>query len=141
VDRSGGAFGFEIRPLYLDDDLSQWAMSLPIEYKVPNKRVTKRILRDAFRDDFQRLGIDEVSTRLKLGMPAAVENLDVQVTKQVEEAIADEELQAHPLGHLLGSKMGLLLFDIYEHIFFRGWDHHSDTPPMDSLLFRVWPRS
>ena len=34
VDRSGGAFGFEIRPMYLEDDLSQWAMELPIDYKV-----------------------------------------------------------------------------------------------------------
>jgi len=49
VDRSAGAFGMEIRPLYLEDDLSQWAMELPIEYKVPNKETTKRILRDAFR--------------------------------------------------------------------------------------------
>ncbi|MDO9559601.1 MAG: asparagine synthase (glutamine-hydrolyzing) [Syntrophales bacterium] len=140
VDRSGGAFGFEIRPLYLDDDLSQWAMELPIEYKVPEKYVTKRILRDAFRDDFKKHHIEEVTTRLKLGMPAAVENLDIQVSKQVDRAITNDELHAHPLGHLLGSKKGLLLFDLYEHIFFRGWDHHSDTPPTGSLLSRVWPR-
>ncbi len=140
VDRSGGAFGFEIRPVYLDDDLSQWAMELPIDYKVPDKKTTKGILRDAFRDDFKRQGIHEVTTRLKMGMPSAVENLDARISAQVERAISDEEIRKHPLGNLLGSKMGLLLFDLFEHIFFRGWNHHSDTPPQGSLLSRVWPQ-
>lgn len=140
VDRSAGAFGFEIRPVYLDDDLSQWAMELPIEYKVPDKKTTKRILRDAFREDFEKQGIQEVTTRLKMGMPSAVENLDAEISRQVERAITDEEIRTHPEGDLIGSKMGLLLFDLFEHIFFKGWDHHSDTPPPGSLLSRVWPK-
>jgi len=140
VDRSGGAFGFEIRPLYLDDDLAQWAMELPIEYKVPDNKTTKKILRDTFREDFENLGIQEVTTRLKMGMPSAVANLDAKISEQVEGAITDEEIRKHPLSHLLDSKMGLLLFDLFEHIFFHGWDHHSDTPPPGSLLSRVWPQ-
>jgi asparagine synthase (glutamine-hydrolysing) len=140
VDRSGGAFGFEIRPLYLDDDLSQWAMELPIEYKVPDKKTTKKVLRDAFRGDFKNLGIQEVTTRLKMGMPSAVANLDAKILKQVEHAITDEEIRRHPLSHVLGSKMDLLLFDLFEHIFFQGWNHHSDNPPPGSLLSRVWPK-
>ncbi len=139
VDRSGGAFGFEIRPLYLDDDLSQWAMELPIEYKVPGKETTKRILRDAFREDFETQHIQEVTTRLKMGMPSAVANLDAKISEQVEHAITDEEIRRHPLSNLLDSKMGLLLFDLFEHIFFHGWDHHNDTPPPGSFLSRVWP--
>jgi asparagine synthase (glutamine-hydrolysing) len=140
VDRSGGAFGFEIRPLYLDDNLSQWAMELPIEYKVPDKRTTKKVLRDAFRGDFENLGIQEVTTRLKMGMPSAVANLDAKISEQVETTITDEEIRRHPLSRLMGSKMDLLLFDLFEHIFFYGWDHHSDTPPPRSFLSRVWPK-
>ncbi|MEI7451424.1 MAG: asparagine synthase (glutamine-hydrolyzing) [Desulfomonile sp.] len=139
VDRSAGAFGMEIRPLYLEDDLSQWAMSLPIEYKVPDKQTTKRILRDAFRQDFQELGLETVLTRQKMGMPSALSNLDKAVNEKIERAITSEDLVRHPHGAILGSKMNLLLFDLFEHIFFKGWDHHSDVPPQDSYLARVWP--
>lgn len=139
VDRSAGAFGMEIRPLYLEDDLSQWAMSLPIEYKVPDKQTTKRILRDAFRQDFQELGLETVLTRQKMGMPSALSILDKSVNEEVERAITSEDLTMHPHGTILGSKMNLLLFDLFEHIFFKGWDHHSDVPPQDSYLARVWP--
>jgi asparagine synthase (glutamine-hydrolysing) len=140
VDRSGGAFGFEIRPLYLDDDLSQWAMELPIEYKVPDKTTTKRILRDAFREEFKKHGIQEVTGRLKMGMPSALSNLEIKISKQVDQAIGEEEVRKHPLGLHLGSKMGLMIFDLFEHIFFRGWDHRSDSPPSSSLIARVWPK-
>jgi len=139
VDRSCGAFGFEIRPFYLEDDLSRWVMTLPIDFKVPDKINTKKILRDAFRDDYARIHLEEVVTRDKLGMPAALQKLDGLVGREVESAIAGEELNRHPLGRLLGSKMSLLLYDLFEHVFFKGWDHHSDMPPKGSFLARVWP--
>lgn len=139
VDRSAGAFGFEIRPVYLDDDLSQWAMELPIDFKVPDKKSTKVILRDAFAADFKRLGIDFVISRPKMGMPSAVETLDRMVSEAVEKAISEEELWRHPLSAVLGCKMNLLLFDLFEHIFFGGWDHHSENPPPGSYLARLWP--
>ncbi len=139
VDRSGGAFGFEIRPLYLDDDLSQWAMELPIDYKVPDKNTTKKILRDAFEEDYQKLGISWVTNRLKMGMPSAIAKLDTEILQKVDRAISDEEIHQHPLGAILGSKMNLLIFDIFEHIFFQGWDHHADTTPPTSFLARLWP--
>ncbi|HRR41802.1 MAG TPA: asparagine synthase-related protein, partial [Syntrophales bacterium] len=139
VDRSAGAFGFEIRPLYLDDDLSQYAMELPIEYKTPDKKTTKRILKDAFRKDFEDAGIGWVYDRLKYGMPEAVSTIDKAIEGQVAAAISDDELKKHPLGGILGSKMNLLLYDLFEHIFFRGWDHRETNPPEESLLARVWP--
>lgn len=139
VDRSAGAFGFEIRPLYLYDDLADCALRLPIEYKVPDKTITKRILRDAFRADFEAMGLEWVNSRLKLGMPAAISRIDKEVTESVEKAISVNELQRHPLGNILGSKMNLLLYDLFEHIFFKDWDHRSAEPPPDSLLARVWP--
>jgi len=139
VDRSAGAFGFEIRPLYLDDDLSQYSMELPIEYKTPDKQTTKRILKDAFRKDFGKAGIGWVHERLKYGMPAAISTIDKIIEEQVMAVVSDDELQKHPLGGLLGSKMNLLLYDLFEHIFFRRWDHRAPCPPEDSLLARVWP--
>jgi asparagine synthase (glutamine-hydrolysing) len=137
VDRSAGAFGFEIRPLYLDDDLSQLAMELPIKYKVPDKKTTKMILKDAFRKDFAEAGIGWVHERLKMGMPGAISVIDQEIEAIVAAVISDEELIKHPLGNMLGSKMNLLLYDIFEHIFFRGWDHREPNPPEDSLLARV----
>jgi len=137
VDRSAGAFGFEIRPLYLDDDLSQLAMELPIKYKVPDKKTTKMILKDAFRKDFAEAGIGWVHERLKMGMPGAISVIDQEIEATVAAVISDEELIKHPLGDMLGSKMNLLLYDIFEHIFFRGWDHREPNPPEDSLLARV----
>ena len=139
VDRSGGAFGFEIRPLYLDDDLSQWAMELPIDYKVPDKNTTKKILRDAFEEDYKKLGLSWVPKRLKMGMPSAIAKLDTEIHKKVDLAISDEEIFQHPFGKILGSKINLLIFDIFDHIFFQGWDHHADTPPPGSFLARLWP--
>lgn len=139
VDRSGGAFGFEIRPLYLYDDISRHAMKLPIEYKVPDKKTTKRILRDAFRKDFEDAGIGWVNERLKMGMPSAISEIDKEVSLAVEKAISDEELKKHPLEKILGSKMNLLLYDLFEHIFFKGWDHREARPPENSFLARVWP--
>ncbi|GAH90671.1 unnamed protein product, partial [marine sediment metagenome] len=56
--RSSGAFGFEIRPVYLFDDLVEFALNLPLEFKVQNKQVTKRILRDAFKPELKKLGLD-----------------------------------------------------------------------------------
>ena len=139
VDRSAGAFGFEIRPLYLYDDLSQHALEMPIEFKVPdNKSTTKIILRDAFRKDFEEAGLLWVTERKKYGMPSAVSNIDREISKTINKTITDEELCSHPLGHLLASKMNLLLYDLFEHVFFKGWDHSSLNPPHGSLLERIW---
>jgi len=140
VDRSAGAFGFEIRPLYLYDDLAHYAMELPIEYKVPDKMTIKKILKDAFRKDFEDAGIEWVHGRLKMGMPSAVSSVDEEVFGAVQGAISDDELNRHPLRKILGSKMNLLLYDLFEHIFFKGWDHREPHPPEDSLISRLWPK-
>jgi len=77
--------------------------------------------------------------RKKMGMPAAIAKLDHVIKQRVQQSITDNELTAHPLGSILGSKLNLLLYDLFEHIFFKGWNHNDVSPPKDSLLRRVWP--
>ena len=60
------------------------------------------ILRDAFKEDYESLGMSFVTTRLKYGMPSAVDNVDKAVSVRVESTIEDHELESHPLGKLLG---------------------------------------
>jgi len=71
VDRSSSAFSFEARPLYLYDDIREWALSLPIENKVSQNKDTKLILKQYA----QMPGNDWLKTiagRKKIGMPAAL---------------------------------------------------------------------
>ena len=119
VDRSGGAFGFEIRPAYLYDDLATFALALPIDYKVPDKRTTKWILREVFKPELERLGLGWVTTRLKEGMPAAIANVAPLITEKMESSIRDSTLEEHPLREYFRSKMELFLFGIFARTFLR----------------------
>jgi asparagine synthase (glutamine-hydrolysing) len=117
VDRSAGAFGFEVRPAYLFDDLATFALSLPIEYKVPDKRITKRILKEAFKPELKHLGLDWVPDRLKEGMPAAVSSLAPVINQRIEDSISDSSLTRHPFKKYLRSKFDMYLFDIFAETF------------------------
>jgi len=70
VDHSSSAFSFEARPLYLYDDLREWALSLPIENKV-NGRNTKMVLRK-YVEDMGKPLFSDIAGRRKIGMPAAL---------------------------------------------------------------------
>ncbi len=120
VDRSAGAFGFEIRPAYLFDDLAEFALRLPIDYKVPDKQMTKRILREAFKPELEQLGLDWVLTRLKEGMPAAVSNIAPLIRERMEASIDDSALSRHPLRTYLRSKTDMYLFDMFAETFLSG---------------------
>ena len=117
VDRSAGAFGFEIRPAYLFDDLAEYVLGLPIEYKVPDKRTTKRILRDAFRPELERLGLDWVLTRPKEGMPAALHTLAPAITRIMEDAVEDSTFSEHPLRPFFVTKADQYLFNVFAEAF------------------------
>jgi len=123
VDRSGGAFGFEVRPAYLFNELAEFALRLPIDYKVPDKQVTKRILREAFKPELERLGLDWVLTRLKEGMPAAVSNLAPLISERMEASIDGSILSQHPLRKYLRSKTDIYLFDMFAETFLPGVDY------------------
>lgn len=117
VDRSAGAFGFEVRPAYLFDELAAFALNLPIEYKVPNKQMTKWILREAFKPELERLGLDWVLRRPKEGMPAAVSALDSAIIKRMEAFVDDNMLLCHPLRTHFRTKSDMYLFDIFAKTF------------------------
>ena len=123
VDRSAGAFGFEVRPAYLFDDLAAFALNLPIEYKVPDKQITKRILREAFKPELEQLGLDWVLTRLKEGMPAAVSGLAPLITERMEAAIDDSAFLQHPLKSYLRCKTDLYLFNVFAETFHLGAEY------------------
>jgi len=123
VDRSAGAFGFEIRPAYLFDDLAAFALNLPIEYKAPDKRIIKRILRDAFKLELEQLGLDWVLTRLKEGMPAAVSSLAPLITERMEASIDDSTLSQHTLKIYLRCKSDVYLFNMFAETFQLGAEY------------------
>jgi len=130
VDRSAGAFGFEIRPAYLFDDLADFALNLPIEYKVPDKKTTKRILRDAFRPEFERLGLNWVLTRQKEGMPAAVSYLAPLITQKMETTVKDSIYLEHPMRSYFPTKFDMYLFQLFAETFLPMDNHveHCRTP-------------
>ena len=117
VDRSAGAFGFEIRPAYLHDDLVDFALKLPIEYKVPDKQTTKRILKDAFKPELEKLGLDWVPDRLKEGMPAAISNLAPNINKIIESSMDDSVLTQHALKNYLLSKTDIYYYELFAKAF------------------------
>lgn len=71
VDRSSSAFSIEARPLYLWDDIRDWALSLSIENKVSKDRDTKLILK-RFADGLGNDHVRSISRRRKIGMPSAL---------------------------------------------------------------------
>jgi len=119
VDRSCGAFGFEIRPVYLDLQLAEEALHLSAEFKLGNDgRQTKLVLKEAARPLFEELGIQDVLTRQKLGMPWAVRNLEPKIHAWAEAHIRDQHLIRHPYRRYLNGKLDAMMFDIFYHTFF-----------------------
>lgn len=118
VDRSSGAFGFEVRPFYLHDDIVRIALKIPVEYKVPSSQVTKLLLKDVARTFFSRYGLEEVADRKKFGMPSALARLDGQIHAYINRNISEGYLQSHPFKHFLTDKTDVFLFDLFYYIFF-----------------------
>jgi len=113
VDRSCATFGFETRPPYLYDDIAEFALSLPIEFKVPDKTTTKKILRDAALPFLKKYNLQEIADRKEYGMPAALGHVGPQVTKKIERLIPVDTIMKHPFAQYCKSAMDILLFDIF----------------------------
>ncbi|MBW1795165.1 MAG: asparagine synthase (glutamine-hydrolyzing) [Deltaproteobacteria bacterium] len=113
VDRSCSSFGFEARPPYLYDDVAEFALSLPIEFKVPNKKTTKRIIKDAALPFLKKYNLSDIASRKKYGMPAALDHIGPQIKKIVANLISDDAAATHPYSQYLASPMDVLMFDLF----------------------------
>ncbi len=116
VDRSCSAFGFEVRPAYLHDDLVELALSLPIEAKVLGSE-TKRVLKEAARPLFDYYGVSELLNRKKTGMPAAVERIAPQIETLARELVSEADLASHPFRRWVKSPLDAVMFDLFHHMF------------------------
>ncbi|MBC7343442.1 MAG: asparagine synthase (glutamine-hydrolyzing) [Clostridia bacterium] len=123
VDRSCGAFGFEARPFYLTDAVAHFALGLPVELKVHSAATTKFLLKEVAHKYLVRYGLEEVVTRKKIGMPAAVKQLDVRFHEYARQRLSDQYLSRHPYREYLASKAEVLLFDLFYYIFFYRGGH------------------
>ena len=125
VDRSCSAFGFEVRPFYLYNQIARFAENLPMEFKVPDHCLTKRILRDAAWPLFSRWGLDAVLSREKRGMPAAIASIGERINEYLERAVSPRHISNHPYREMLITPLEIFMFDLFYYIFFI---RHADLP-------------
>lgn len=116
VDRSCSAFGFEVRPAYLHDDLVELALSLPIEAKVLGSE-TKRVLKEAAKPLFDHYGVSDLLNRKKSGMPAAVARIAPQVETLARGLVSDADLASHPFRQWVKSPLDAVMFDLFHYVF------------------------
>lgn len=118
VDRSSSAFSFEARPLYLYDDIREWALSLPIERKVDGKN-TKMILKK-FLQKVGRPVFHDVATRKKIGMPAALDVSLKDICSYAEEKFGKQQGNDRPhkqYASFFNTDLERLLFDKFYQLF------------------------
>ena len=122
VDRSCGAFGFEARPPYLYDDVADFALSLPIEFKVADKTATKLILKKAACPYFEKHGLEDILNRKKYGMPAALGSIEKLIQRKVAGMIPENVVDRHPFKKYFRTPMEILMFDLfyYSTVYMRG---------------------
>lgn len=119
VDRSSSAFSFEARPLYLYDDIREWALSLSIENKVSKDLNTKLILKKHALNTRNPLLYD-VSARKKIGMPAA---LDISLSSLISHSqnefgeMNKKDLPHREYASFFTTDLEKLMFDKFYQIF------------------------
>ena len=113
VDRACSSFGFETRPPYLYDDIAEFALSIPIEFKVPEKTITKRILKDAALLYLKKYNLTDIVDRKKYGMPAALEHVTPQVKIIIHKLIPADTIDQHPFKQYLRNALDILMFDLF----------------------------
>ncbi len=117
VDRSCGSFGFEARPPYLYDDLAEFALSLPIDFKVSGKSATKKILKDAALPLLRKYNLVEIAGRKKYGMPAALDQIRPRIEEEIDKIVPRNNIQKHPFRRYLNSPTDVLMFDLFYYLF------------------------
>lgn len=101
VDRSGMAFGLEVRPPYLDEELFDLTSSLDERMLIDREdQWTKLPLRAIARRRFDRVGLERVAVRRKRAMPSAVEVAGGALVSELD-ALLGAERRGDSLPHLL----------------------------------------
>ncbi|NQT55578.1 MAG: asparagine synthase (glutamine-hydrolyzing) [Desulfobacteraceae bacterium] len=113
VDRSCSSFGFETRPPYLYDDIAECALSLPIDFKVPNKSMTKMILKDVALPYLKKYNLADIVNRKKYGMPAALDHIGPRIQEKIAKIVPINNIQKHPFRRYLNSPIDVLMFDLF----------------------------
>ena len=117
VDRSCSAFGFEVRPPYMFDDVVELALQLPIDFKTPDKNTTKMILKEVALPYLKKYGLEEILSRKKYGMPAALDHIKDKIEVRIDELIPTETISNHPYKKYFKTSMDILMFDLFHHFF------------------------
>lgn len=120
VDRSSSAFSFEARPLFLYDDLRDWALNFSIENKVSPDKSTKLILKE-FASKTNIPLFKDVAARKKIGMPYALnkslEKLVVFSEKEFKLVQGKKKLPHQEYEMYLNTDIEKYMFDKFYHIF------------------------
>jgi len=120
VDRSSSAFSFEARPLFLCDDLREWALNFSIENKVSPDKETKLILKEfALKTGIPLF--EDVANRKKIGMPYAL-NRSLEKLIAFSEKKFKKEQEKKNLPHqeyemYLNTDIEKYMFDKFYRIF------------------------
>lgn len=112
VDRSAGAFGFEIRPGYLHDDIAENALALPIDFKA-NKAQTKIMLKEIARRRLAPYGLSHIADRQKIGMPAAVERISGKFEELARSLITEHPMYKRPFSQYFAKPIEAMMFDLF----------------------------
>lgn len=118
VDRSCSAFGFEVRPPYLYDDVVGLALSLPVSAKA-TRTETKKILRSAAAPLLEKHGLSAQLTREKTGMPAAIDGIATEFRDYAARVVPPAHLAKHPQARYVRTPADVVMFDLFQLIFLR----------------------
>jgi asparagine synthase (glutamine-hydrolysing) len=123
VDRSGMAFGLEIRPPYLDNALAEWATSLDETELIDRENSwTKLPLRSVARKRFFQPGTERIAVRRKWAMPNAIQQCSERLNKRLNHFF-----------YTVNEKSNLeeLLMDLFSYLFV---DPGFTSPPDFSFI-------
>ncbi len=124
VDRTAMGFSLEVRVPFLDKELVEFALSLPIKFKINkinNKLTTKFILREAFKDDLPDYIYERKKMTLMKGAGAGKVNRGTGLFYDFANSqISDKEFkslnQSYP-SHNLQDKEVAYYFNIFQEYY------------------------
>ena len=89
---------------------------LPIDFKVSGKSITKKILKDVAQPFFRKHGLEEILTRKKYGMPAAIDGIGPKIRRQINNLVPHETIEQHPFKDYIKDAVDVLMFDLFYYL-------------------------